>query len=244
VLSLESEAQMPAQREEVVQAKEEGVRLYDGALLISVSMNKALTLRCVRVQLKGNNPLEFTPIAHSDFYLDAEAVVPAIGQDPDLAPLRPLLDLDGALLRTDARRATSLSGVFAGGDVASSARFVTQAIGMGRDAALEIDRWLMEAAAAPKTSEPAVPLGAINTFYYPHAERQAVLSIEQALAEAARCFSCGRCTFCDNCFQYCPDMAVRRVAGGYEIAADYCKGCGLCVRECPTGSILMQEETK
>jgi len=37
---------------------------------------------------------------------------------------------------------------------------------------------------------------------------------------------------------------VRRIPGGYAIAADYCKGCGLCVRECPTGSILMQEETK
>ena len=47
---------------------------------------------------------------------------------------------------------------------------------------------------------------------------------------------------CDNCYQYCPDMAVRRVAGGYEIAFEYCKGCGLCVAECPTGSIAVQED--
>jgi Pyruvate/2-oxoacid:ferredoxin oxidoreductase delta subunit len=39
-------------------------------------------------------------------------------------------------------------------------------------------------------------------------------------------------------------MAVRRVAGGYAIAGDYCKGCGLCVRECPTGSIALQEEMR
>ena len=74
--------------------------------------------------------------------------------------------------------------------------------------------------------------------------RKAAGEIEQALAEAGRCFSCGECTFCDNCFNYCPDMAVRRVAGGYAIAEDYCKGCGLCVRECPTGSIVMREELR
>jgi Pyruvate/2-oxoacid:ferredoxin oxidoreductase delta subunit len=38
---------------------------------------------------------------------------------------------------------------------------------------------------------------------------------------------------------------VRRVpAGGYEVLGDYCKGCGLCVRECPTGSMKMLEEVR
>jgi NADPH-dependent glutamate synthase beta subunit-like oxidoreductase len=259
VLALESEAQMPAQREEVVQAREEGVKLFDGALLRSVSNGK---LNCVRVSFKGNNPLEFTPIAGSEFVLEADAVVPAIGQDPELSGLRSLLQTEGALLRTNAGHATSLEGVFAGGDVASSARFVTQAIGMGKQAAAEIDRWLMGDEPLRTQAEGAVPSGAINTFYHPRAQRAAAkerwlgerlqgyaevkggLAAEQALAEAARCFSCGRCTFCDNCYQYCPDMAVRRVAGGYAIAAEYCKGCGLCVQECPTGSIAMREEQR
>jgi Pyruvate/2-oxoacid:ferredoxin oxidoreductase delta subunit len=39
-------------------------------------------------------------------------------------------------------------------------------------------------------------------------------------------------------------MAVRRVSGGYEIAAEYCKGCGLCVAECPTGALGMTEELR
>lgn len=262
VLSLESEAQMPAQREEVVQAKEEGVALYDGASLSAVSMNGLLRLNCVRVRFKRASPLEFTPIPGSEFTLEADAVLPAIGQDPDLAVLRPLLDVEGALVRTDARRATSLSGVFAGGDVASNARFVTQAIGMGKDAALEIDRSLMGDVALRGAAEAPVPAGAINTFYHPRAPRAASrlrplkerlpgyaevkggFAAAQALAEAARCFSCGRCTFCDNCLQYCPDMAVRQIPGGYAIAAEYCKGCGLCVQECPTGSIAMREERR
>ena len=70
--------------------------------------------------------------------------------------------------------------------------------------------------------------------------------IEAALAEAERCFSCGTCINCDNCVVVCPDMALKRVEGStaYEVLGDYCKGCGLCVRECPTGSMTMVEERR
>ena len=77
-----------------------------------------------------------------------------------------------------------------------------------------------------------------------NAEVQLALDIEQALAEAARCFSCGSCTHCDNCITYCPDLAVQRLGDGYTVLTDYCKGCGLCVEECPTGSMTMIEEAK
>jgi Pyruvate/2-oxoacid:ferredoxin oxidoreductase delta subunit len=203
-----------------------------------------------------------TPIGGSEFTLLADAVVPAIGQDPELEALQSLARTDGALLWTDAGGATSAKGVYAGGDMASTARFVTEAIGMGRRAALEIDRRLQAREAAAGDAGASLPMSAINTFYHPHAGRapsahlepaarlhgnaevQLGLEAERALAEAARCFSCGHCTSCDNCFYYCPDMAISRVPGGYAVAADYCKGCGLCVAECPTGSIAMQEECK
>ncbi len=70
------------------------------------------------------------------------------------------------------------------------------------------------------------------------------LDIERALAETVRCFSCGTCTHCDNCVNYCPDMAVQRAGDGYVVLTDYCKGCGLCVKECPTGSMKMLEELR
>ena len=75
-------------------------------------------------------------------------------------------------------------------------------------------------------------------------EVQLGLAIEQALAEAARCFSCGTCTHCDNCVTYCPDLAVQRAGDGYTVLTDYCKGCGVCVKECPTGSMTMLEELR
>ncbi len=247
VLSLEAEGEMPAQREEVLEAREEGVVILDGAMLRSAARDgTGVRLDCARVLFRGGKP---QAIPGSEFLLEVDAVVPAIGQDPQLAPLRGLVGTEGGLVWTDAHGATSREGVFAGGDAASLQRFVTQAIGMGRRAALEIDRFLQGEAAMAQPSPRAVPFSAINTFYHARAPRiaggrDAAAELEKALAEAGRCFSCGECTFCDNCFNYCPDMAVRRVTAGYAIAADYCKGCGLCVRECPTGAIVMQEEMR
>lgn len=266
VLALEAEAQMPAQREEVLEAVDEGVQLACGAMLRSVAREKpGLRLDCAWVKF-ADGRVEVLP--GNGFRLKADAIVTAIGQDPQLAPLRSLAPGDGALIATDAHGATATEGVFAGGDAASMQRFVTHAIGMGKRAALEIDRLLGGAresershggtregdrsrggAVAPQETQKTVPYSAINTWYHARAPRaaggrEAAARVEEALSEAARCFSCGECTHCDNCFTACPDMAVRHVNGGYAIDEKYCKGCGLCVAECPTGAVAMREELR
>ncbi|MGB3936300.1 MAG: FAD-dependent oxidoreductase [Burkholderiales bacterium] len=247
VISLEREQQMPAQREEVMEAREEGVALVPGAMLRSVAhAGGRLRLDCVHVNFEDGS-VEVIP--GTGFALDADAIVTAMGQDPQLAPLGSRQRAEGGLLWTDAHGATNREGVYAGGDAASLQRFVTHAIAMGRRAAHAIDRRLRREAPAPLEAPQPVPLGAINTWYHPGAPRvpggrDAARETAAAIGEASRCFSCGECTFCDNCFNFCPDMAVRRTDAGYAIAADYCKGCGLCVRECPTGSIVMTEELR
>ena len=147
ILALESVAQMPAQREEVAEALEEGIALVDGAMLTEAvdTGSAGLALKCVRVRFEAGaqrGQFTVTPVADSEFTLEADAIVPSIGQDPDLAPLSGALEVDGALLKVDRRQATSAERVYAGGDVASMARFVTEAIGMGKRAAREIDRML------------------------------------------------------------------------------------------------------
>jgi len=68
---------------------------------------------------------------------------------------------------------------------------------------------------------------------------------EVAVAEAARCFSCGTCNQCDNCLVFCPDLAVLRDGQRpYVFNYDYCKGCGICVTECPRRAISFEEEIK
>ena len=71
------------------------------------------------------------------------------------------------------------------------------------------------------------------------------LDESNALFEARRCMSCGSCFSCDNCYGVCPDNAViKRGEPGelYEIDLDFCKGCGMCVAECPSGAIEMVPE--
>jgi NADPH-dependent glutamate synthase beta subunit-like oxidoreductase len=65
-----------------------------------------------------------------------------------------------------------------------------------------------------------------------------------AMRETERCFNCGLCNQCDNCHLFCPDMSVVHdsSAQGRHINYDYCKGCGLCVVECPRNAMTLEEE--
>ncbi|SMC18675.1 NADPH-dependent glutamate synthase beta chain [Desulfacinum hydrothermale DSM 13146] len=100
----------------------------------------------------------------------------------------------------------------------------------------------------------------INTDYFLYAPRLAQprllkeervrdfseidLKISAALAirEAERCFNCGVCNQCDNCRLFCPDLAVCRDDNpqGRRIDYDYCKGCGVCVVECPRNAMALE----
>ena len=76
------------------------------------------------------------------------------------------------------------------------------------------------------------------------AEANQGLSPAAARAEALRCFNCGVCNQCEVCLIFCPDVAISRRADGlgFDIAYDYCKGCGLCAAECPRGAMAMTRE--
>ena len=114
--------------------------------------------------------------------------------------------------------------------------------------------------AAPARDQLA-DFGRLNTWYYADApatvrpvleaarrtstfdEVVGGLDESTALFEARRCMSCGNCFGCDNCYGVCPDNAVIKLGDGeYEFDYDYCKGCGLCVAECPCGAIEMEPE--
>jgi len=267
VLSLEPENLLPAHEVEVVEAKEEAITFVAGAMMQSVEANgDGITLKCIKVEFKpGEKRGQFTidPIKGSEFELSAHGIIPSIGQDADLDRWQALLDAAGPVISTDGDWQTSTPGIYAGGDVASMDRFVTQAVGMGKEAAWAIARGIdAQSAPALPQMDRLAPYEVINTSYHSKDSRHAAdnmevaarlqtfdevqqpLSQEEAVAEAGRCFSCGTCIYCDNCYLYCPDMAITKLERGYEVKDDYCKGCGLCVAECPTGSIAMYKEQK
>ncbi len=53
-----------------------------------------------------------------------------------------------------------------------------------------------------------------------------------------------KCVDCGCCWIFCPDMSILRKDGEYSVDLEYCKGCGICSRECPTGAIEMVLEEK
>ena len=268
LMALEDETWLPAQPDEVDEAREEGVVVIGGARLTTVTALEGGRLRigAERVQAeRGRIPPRVTPVEGSAFTLEVDAIVPSIGADPDLGWLSGVA-CTGPVLTIDADGATSRPGVWAGGDLASMARHVSTAIGMGEAAVLAMHRALGGAMDAPRSSLPAleaaVPLSAISLFHHPaaaratgrrvdvdarlahHDEVQLALTDAEALAETQRCFSCGTCTHCNHCVIYCPDLAVQPDGDSYRVLTDYCKGCGVCVAECPSGSMTMQEEVR
>lgn len=196
--------------------------------------------------------------------LEADSVVLALGQDVDLSLLDkvPHLQFADGVVQVGPDMMTGQPGVFAGGDMVPSERTVTVAVGHGKKAARHIDAWLRGTAYEAPPKPPIAEFKHLNTWYYseaPQQERpmlnvarrqstfdevQGGLDENNALFEARRCLSCGNCFECDNCYGVCPDNAVIKLGPGkgFEINEDYCKGCGICVNECPCGAIEMVKE--
>jgi NADPH-dependent glutamate synthase beta subunit-like oxidoreductase len=69
---------------------------------------------------------------------------------------------------------------------------------------------------------------------------------KMAIEEAERCFRCGECSFCENCYSFCPDGAVswNNQKEIFEIDYEFCKGCGICANECSSHFIDTVAEEK
>jgi len=67
-----------------------------------------------------------------------------------------------------------------------------------------------------------------------------------AVEEAERCFCCGTCNGCENCYVFCPDASILKTEDilSHQVDYDFCKGCGICFSECPRGAISLKEETR
>ncbi|MGC8874295.1 MAG: FAD-dependent oxidoreductase, partial [Chloroflexia bacterium] len=147
VLYRRSRAEMPAIAEEVEEAEEEGVAFLFLAAPVEVLVERGRVrgLRAVRMRLgepdaSGRRRPEAIP--GSEFFLEADTVIPALGQEADLAGLPADVATDAGAIRIDGSGQTTRPGVFAGGDVATGFGTVTAAIGSGKRAALAIARFL------------------------------------------------------------------------------------------------------
>jgi 2-oxoacid:acceptor oxidoreductase delta subunit (pyruvate/2-ketoisovalerate family) len=244
---------MPAHESELEEALQEGV-LVKWLSTIRQAGESSITVEKMRLDEKGMAQ----PTGEFET-LETDSVVLALGQDVDLSMLEavPGLEIEDAVVKVGADMMTGHPGIFAGGDMVPGERTVTVGIGHGKLAARHIDGWLRGQKWLHPASHELATYDKLNTWYYSDAPKsqQPVLDLvrrqstfeevvgsfdqETAQFEARRCLSCGNCFECDNCYGVCPDNAVIKLGPGrrYEFNYDYCKGCGLCVSECPCGAI-------
>jgi len=259
--------EMPAVPEDLHDMIEEGVELMHGLAMTAVLGNgkvEALQMHPARFTGAINaSPIAIdreTPAAK----LAVDNVIIAVGQHASIAWLPDEFKTERGTIKIDRFGRLGDTMFFAAGDIVQAGAgrplMVVNAVGDGKRVAFNVDKAVRGEAQWERTvaSDVITDLARMNMTYFPHFPRvrQAMLepstrrktqdeviqafSEEQAQEEANRCFSCGTCNACDNCYLVCPEPCIVRLDrsnGLYKILVDYCKGCRVCIEECPTGCL-------
>jgi NADPH-dependent glutamate synthase beta subunit-like oxidoreductase len=268
MITVEANAdEMPAVPEDLHDMLEEGVELKHGFAVTSVLGNgkvEALQLHPAKFTGKINaSPIAVDRDAPAEKF-KVDNVIIAVGQHASLAWLPAEFKNERGTINVDRFGRLGDTMFFAAGDIvqlgSGQPLMVVNAVGDGKRVAFNVDKVLR----GEKLQERMVSIDIItdlarmNMTYFPKYERvkQDMLapasrrrtqeeviqaySEEQAQEEANRCFSCGTCNACDNCYLVCPEPCIIRYDrsnGLYKILVDYCKGCRVCIEECPTGCL-------
>jgi len=146
-----SRAEMPVSEIEYDEAVEEGVNVNFLASPTRIVTEgwKAVGLQCTRMSLgqpDAGGRRRPVPIVGSEFFVEADTVIAAVGQAPDLSFLPPDSSLERTrwetLVVNDNTLSTNLPGIFAGGDFVSGPGMVIEAIAAGRRGAAAIEKYL------------------------------------------------------------------------------------------------------
>jgi len=260
-------SEMPCVPEDLHDMTEEGVELMHGMAVTAVLGNgKVDALRLHPARFTG--AINASPIAvdrdaqATRFAVDN--VIIAVGQHASLKWLPDEFKNERGTITIDRFGRLGDTMFFAAGDVvqlgSGQPLMVVNAVGDGKRVAFNVDKVLRGEPLQERmvSIDVITDLARMNMTYFPKFPRvqQTMLppvsrrrtqdeviqaySEEQAMEEAARCFSCGTCNACDNCYLVCPEPCIIRYDrsnGLYKILVDYCKGCRVCIEECPTGCL-------
>ncbi len=219
---------MPALASEVEEARREGVQFHFLTLPMRILGDDRVQRLIAQKTELGEPDAEgrLCPVARpgSEFTLEVDLVIPAVGQTADFSFFGPGLAFDTATIHRlsadPVTLATQISGVFAGGDLVTGPKSVVEAFAAGRRAALAIHCSLNEELlpqelpplASRSTSlivdtrgaevtrrQPMLDLSQAERTAQPEAEVELGFTAEAAQAEAARCLSC----VCSQCVKNC-----------------------------------------
>jgi heterodisulfide reductase subunit A-like polyferredoxin len=232
-----SSQEMPARANEVADALAEGIDIQylTAPQQIITKDNQVLGLQCVRMELgapDSSGRRRPVPVSGSDFIMDCDWVVPAIGQTPDSAFLSETAGVTltrwGTIETEEITFATNIPGVFAGGDAQTGPWVAIGAVAHGKEAAVSISRYLKgedlragrEPLQLPEQGFPPVskqiekkPRLHMATLPLEMRKRgfgevELGFTEEQAKAEAQKCLDCAVCCECYQCVEACLANAV------------------------------------
>ncbi len=260
--------EMPCGWEEAEIMEEEGIEILVLASPVAITKTEnGLNLRCIKMQLSdydADGRRKPIPIPNSDFNLEFDSIITAIGQEIvlDFFP-------DDKLIVDETTYETQITNIFAGGDAVRGADSLINAIADGQKVSKTIlsriekelnlnlihAQKLDDAGFQKKLSKrefgidiPSIPLEQRNSFDLVHP----LLTVEEAMAEASRCLYCD--DICNICVTVCPNIAniaIKtepldiKIPGSnktYKIEqtnqiiniGDFCNECGNCATFCPT----------
>ena len=253
-----SRDEMPAIAEEVADAIREGVQLLplrQPVAFRGVGYVAGIVLAEVELGEADADGRRRPLVTERTSELKCSRVLLALGQENQLG----LLPDAWQVREARAWSAEEPLNIWFAGDCSTADGTVTHAIGNGRLTAMTALASLegTESALTELRQAALVAPAQVRFSHFPilapHQDRHKALesyrdSFEEvnlglsSVAEAERCFSCGRCTQCDTCLVYCPDGVISRSDGGYRIDEEYCKGCGICVAECPRRAMDLNDK--
>lgn len=220
---LEAREVMTADDEEIEQAKEEGIFVHPAQTFERITGTDAVTgvdfMNVKSFTFDENRRAIIEKEEGSEHHIDADTVIFATGQRPDLTEEAGLtLGRANSIVVKENSLATETEGVFAAGDVVYGTKSVILAIASGRDAAVEIDKYLggdgdiSETLAPKQHADPKI--GKVEGFGYfgrtktqvtPAAERQDNFNeVDHGICDADICGEASRCLQCDLRLQIHP----------------------------------------
>ena len=264
ILYRRTRAEMPAIEREIEEALEENINIEYLAAPVKVIRDadgKITKLAVQRMELgepDDSGRRRPVPIEGDVYEMETDTLVMAVSQAPDWSTLGGGIETQGSWLEVDEWGRTGMEGVWSGGDTLTLG-LATISIGQGRKAAESIHAKLRGQEPKADPERPGIGKDRLQLDWYPDKARteRKVLTAEERLArpmdemdlgitqeaaieETDRCFSCGLCFGCENCWMYCQNNCFKKTkqlepGHYYDIDLGTCDGCKKCAEECPCG---------
>jgi NADPH-dependent glutamate synthase beta subunit-like oxidoreductase/dihydroorotate dehydrogenase len=272
ILYRRTRAEMPATDEEVWEAEEEGVKVMylvapreivvEGGRVAGIRLQNH-TLEAKKDPSGRRRPVE---VPGTEFTLDVDTVISAVGQAVDMGDARQTPN--GTVEVDENTLATSIKGLYAGGDCVLGPKDVIAAVAQGKRAAVSIDKYLAGEKAYLDYDPPEVEVDKDAVLARHGGERRAwrqeqmiapaakrlkegfnqyvtTLTPEQAVKEASRCLACGCGAGCQICHDLCKMFAYKMSEDGRVcLDEDKCVACGVCAQRCPNKNIEMVQTSE